>query len=871
MRLTSDIIGIVIKSVFANKVQSELGNDLFGISVDSVLEKSASAINSFINSETVKMKQVLLKENMKKLDISEDNIDFVISEIKELLFTTKNLKELLVEYKYKAEGLQEYLWNKYSNSKNGYIECEHEIKKGLSVVTGELISLKFESDNFEKSLLVDISSSVSDINKELYKISVYLGGRFGNLDKNNQEILDMLREIFQQIRNSDKQNKYKKNPIFQNNKKQYYINNWNSSLFLHYTNNENSLTLANVFIMPDFKILENSKINFSKKDTFNKIIEIFAKYNKNSTMLITGVPGIGKSSITSWIANEYQTDERFIILRFRDWEIEELERGLLKAICNTLQCSKQDLNNEILVIDGFDEIKALDIREILLDEFFNDIKDFNNFKCIITSRPAYINFNRFQYVFELKQFDIEKAEIFCRKIMGNGFSKKEKIKSNLDILGIPVILYMAIMSKVDISENPTKPELYDRIFAENGGIFDKFSYDGIEYSEGAQVMRNPENIKKYLKFLGEIAFLMFEKKDLKLYREEYSVPKLEFQGKSISILEFPIKHLFENVESKIEFIHKSIYEYFVADYIFRFLYSSICDPNKVAKSLSSLLKKEKISKYILEFLRFKIRNSALNYKFDVVNKAFLLMLQNGMTYYCQIRFQNVIDCEEMIFANMLEIIHCWKIKELKLDNLICKYIKCNIGMEFNLKGINLVGMDLTGANLAKANLIKANLTKVNLIRANLIGANLIGANLTEANLTGADLTEANLTEADLKHVILLRGDLKKAVLIDANLECAKLMWMILESTNLTGTNLTRANLTGVKFKEADLSRAKFKETILDRVDFYNTFLEESIWHIDSVQMVIHQLRNTNFKYIIIEKLNSQEKLSREKVFGNFLH
>ena len=41
--------------------------------------------------------------------------------------------------------------------------------------------------------------------------------------------------------------------------------------------------------------------------------------------------------------------------------------------------------------------------------------------------------------------------------------KKENIESNLEVLGIPVILYMAIMSKVDISENLSKPEIYNRM------------------------------------------------------------------------------------------------------------------------------------------------------------------------------------------------------------------------------------------------------------------------------------------------------------------------------------------------------------------------------------------------------------------------
>lgn len=154
--------------------------------------------------------------------------------------------------------------------------------------------------------------------------------------------------------------------IFQNDKKQKYIDNWNSRLFLHLDNDERPITLADAFIMPDFEMHKSiNRIGFSSDDTLDKIIEKFIKYDKTSIMLITGVPGIGKSSITSWIANEYKDYEGVIILRFRDWESEELENGLLKAICNTLGCKKNDLEAKSLILDGFDEIKALEIKDNL--------------------------------------------------------------------------------------------------------------------------------------------------------------------------------------------------------------------------------------------------------------------------------------------------------------------------------------------------------------------------------------------------------------------------------------------------------------------------------------------------------------------------
>ena len=283
-------------------------------------------------------------------------------------------------------------------------------------------------------------------------------------------------------------------------------------MFLHQNKNSKPITLEKAFISPDFKIhTEIENMGFSENDILDNMIEKFIKYDKTSTMLILGVPGIGKSSIVSWIANKYNENDKLIILRFRDWEKEELEKGIMKAICFTLRCKKLDLDDKILVLDGFDEIKAVNISKSLLKTFFNDILDFCNLKIIFTSRPGYTDTYYFQNLIELLPFDIGKMGQFYQIIEGIELDENKIDHNNLDVLGIPVILYMSIMAGIDITKNTTKPELYKRIFSEKGGIFDKFSYDGIGYDKGSHPLRDIDNIKKYLKFLQNIAFSMFEK------------------------------------------------------------------------------------------------------------------------------------------------------------------------------------------------------------------------------------------------------------------------------------------------------------------------------------------------------------------------
>ncbi len=673
----------------------------------------------------------------------------------------------------------------FNNFKN-HNDTLESVKCGLNVLGTDASDQRCENflekfyegirsdDDLYKAIMMDLE--LKDI-----KISQKINEK---LDKNHVELIEKL----DSIRESSIEEKIDAEELkFQNNKKQDYINLWNSRLFLHLDNNKKPLTLADAFIMPDYTIYQYpQKINFSDKDTLEDMIKKFVIYERTSTMLITGVPGMGKTSIVSWIAQKYEANDNFMILRFRDWDSEDLGNGLLKAICNTLKCKRKDLNEKLLVLDGFDEIKSLDRRKQILNKFLNDIKDLEKSKIIITSRPTYIDSINFQIRVELLPFNVKKIQRFYKKITGIALNKNDIDKNNLDVMGIPVILYMAIMSKIDITKSSTKPELYNRIFAEKGGIFDRFS----EYDSGSQLLRNADNVKKYLEFLQKTAFMMFEKDNLLLSKNECEIPKLEFEGRDVSILEFPIKHLFENTKTNIEFIHKSVYEYFISEYIF-YAISEIIEKDDfkiedLAGVMGRLFKYRKLSFEIIEFLKYRVSNS-LNDKYDIVSNTFNLMIEDGMTYYTGECYRNVIDCELRVFYNMLEIIHLWERDYYDFEEKINYYIKtCQ-----NMFGVNLIRLTLRGAELSRIDLRGAYLSE-----AKLAGTRLRGTILSKLNLRGVDLSKADLRRANLS-----RTDLREANLIESNLSKADL-----RGTDLRGANLNKANLRG-----AYLNKATFDE------------------------------------------------------------
>ena len=420
-----------------------------------------------------------------------------------------------------------------------------------------------------------------------------------------------------------------------------------------------------------------------------------------------------------------------------------------------------------------------------------------------------------------KNFDIEKADFFCKTITGKGLNNKKKIEKNLDVLGIPVILYMAIMSNIDVCQNLNKSELYNRIFAEKGGIFDKF-FDGEKgYSSGTQILRAPKNIRKYLEFMNIIAFTMYEKNTLVLSDGEYQVPKLSYHERKTSILEFPIRHLFETSSSNIEFIHKSIYDYFVSEYIFKKIMEELntegTKENNLAGVFGNLFKGNNLSYEILDFLKYKIMKSMLQKEFVIVSNAFYIMLRDGMSFYSNNQCKNIIEVELDIFANMLEILHLGNAVNLQYKTEIGKFLYWNINRKLNLRELDLSNMDLKRINISGANMSVLNLSGCDLREANMSGAKMSFTILKNADLRRADLSHVTMVGAKLEGSKLAGANLSSAImvsqsLIDINLRGADLRGSDLERANLGGADLRGANLKGAKLRDANVGGALIDES-----------------------------------------------------------
>ena len=478
-----------------------------------------------------------------------------------------------------------------------------------------------------------------------------------------------------------------------------------------------------------------------------------------------------------------------------------------------------ELNGKILILDGFDEINVGRDRGELLEQINKDLNKANllhKVSLIITCREHYIhNVQKLNFDFiTLQPWDSRQIqsfyEIYCEKT-GRSVSEMERnnIIKNREILGIPLILYMTMALNISIEEEDSIVDVYDRIFSlKDGGIYER-CFKNLEenklerYDDTHWISLLKELIHQISR---DIAIWMFENDPnrasilQKEYRnicsrviKEQQIQRGESVGRDFLIGNYfkLVRHC-EGVETEeLCFVHRSIYEYFVAETIFSSIENALNElsnesQKEFAGSIAQYLKKGELSQNISQYLRHKLSKqySALD---SIKQKNFYLwwesainkMMDVGMFYYSK-PVEHEADgvfMEVRCFMNLMEILRIVPGADPKIcigssinRKSLEKYIRyCAVMVsvwkergaferlnltKMDLKYLDLHAVDLSGADLSEAYLMKTDLEGANLTKADLKRANLLGANLRKADLRAADLREANLREVDFRGAII---------------------------------------------------------------------------------------------------------------------
>ena len=418
---------------------------------------------------------------------------------------------------------------------------------------------------------------------------------------------------------------------------QEYADKWEANMFLNDfdkrdQNAGTNVKLKEVYLkehLPHYIWKDNNE-NTPSTDLKELLSEYINEKRDSKMLLILGQPGIGKSTLITWIAANFcEKIDDILVYRFAsdlgntDWQKERVSNRVLEE----LGLGYSDLNGKILIIDGFDEISIeASRRKGILDSLYIDWiynKTIENFSLIITCRENYVSqfaILKCKYI-TLKPWDETQIRSFCNIFEDkskNSVSMNmiEKLLENKEILGIPLILYMTLALNITIEKSSSIVDIYDQIFSlKKGGIYDRC------YTIEHRI--NEPEIKKYIHQTSQkIAFWIFEHNNDKAFikQEEFEDicnKEMDKFGKEIEDIQrdilignfFNLKYYEGRNTNKIYFIHRSIYEYFVVIYFFE----SLCclkSKEEIVGKLGELLKDGRLTERILEIIKYKFTQTS---------------------------------------------------------------------------------------------------------------------------------------------------------------------------------------------------------------------------------------------------------------------
>ena len=244
----------------------------------------------------------------------------------------------------------------------------------------------------------------------------------GNARKDIQDLSDRVDNYFDSRERDENYNPSTESDFINRVKeyKQPFIDMLSKRLFLHRKSSDDNVTLNSTFIFPSYTDNEQNE-----HDNLEDYLISFITYDSCGTLLITGEPGIGKSSLVAKILEpyngsdkneptklatalkEYNANDSIIVLKCTDLE-DYNKTKILDAVFAALNCTKKDLANKVLILDGFDELEDRTLIDNL-EDFLVEIYKIEGYKLIITSREHYINItSEFDKHIKLKAFSEDK-------------------------------------------------------------------------------------------------------------------------------------------------------------------------------------------------------------------------------------------------------------------------------------------------------------------------------------------------------------------------------------------------------------------------------------------------------------------------------
>lgn len=416
--------------------------------------------------------------------------------------------------------------------------------------------------------------------------------------------------------------------------------------------------LPSEYVLNHFNNLINDCVNID--DFLNKQVK-----SDKKIALIFGLPGAGKSSIVAYMAGDYFKTEKnsiFVLLSKINYD-----GNLLEAICKYLAIGIEELENKYLILDGLDEVAEVSNAEVMLVNFIDAInRKYHNINVFITLRDNYIDIRSAKYVQYYSYCNVAQIEYFG-KIQMVDFHQKyigermdagrlELLSKDREVFGIPLLLYIIYSLKIDVTDKDDKYKLYEKIFSISGGIYDKCNDGKGGYSKEMEF--SVEEKEGFHSISQIIAYQIYREKTLEI--------DLQIITDAIKEKDYPVRsqrcylynNYFEKTDQGIKFIHKSFYEFFLAEYCGNMLFE-LCrgrmDKQKAYTILSNFLAYNKIDDEVFHHLLNKMKQCDLE-MVDFLEDYLNEVCRRGGCYFVTEKNNSILRLEAYLFYNLLKII-----------------------------------------------------------------------------------------------------------------------------------------------------------------------------------------------------------------------
>jgi uncharacterized protein YjbI with pentapeptide repeats len=567
-------------------------------------------------------------------------------------------------------------------------------------------------------------------------------------------------------------------------------------------------------------------------------------------LFLLGYPGQGKSSFCKKLLNDSIDGRRAIdrpvyFLKFRSITdtIELINSPLLSIEKNIGSIAgfapkRAEFEKSLLVLDGLDELFMKEnMPSNAIDEFCrlitNEIRDKTDLRVIITSRYGYINLEQLRngssLVLQLNEFTLQqqiewlKSYSLFHPEASLTVKKLQEIHSSeyatylKELISQPILLHMVAVLKEGIDLKANRAMIYDNLYTQ---LIER-SWDREKQIDGLEGLKK-EDLRE---FLREIAFAIYISGKEYIHKSTLSdlpatkqfIEKLDNKSFKDALKRIMIAFYFQETKKDkeddniddhhnyaIEFLHKSLQEYLVAE--------------KIWCNMLEFIEQKRNGKYIID----EDEQALIE-----ISKIFSVrLLTPEVRAYLKEIILNDTDTDKRGLCARLE-----KFLPYCLDQ---QFYSPSAGMPstvIHATFANFYGYWFVLSHLGQ----KRNLTPQSHKDKFTLFLKMGDGEKSPFNLAWQDLSDANLNGIDFSGSDLSFGIFKNSRMIRCSLADTHLEETDFSSCQMDLTNFFQSSLRKINFKRTSLIRANFKyakllESSFEGADCFGCNFLGSIFH-----------------------------------------